>query len=158
MEDDHLKPGLGFIGMGHMGSHMAQRLLDAGYQVTVYDRTREKAKALGQQGALVAQTAKDLAANCQVVLVCVTDDEAQHDVMFGPKGTLAGTRAILDNSNKPLWQAINISRKKRCKRSSASCVRRFPLEGLPPRECKTRSIRIDKKEIAPCNTQPNDPP
>jgi 3-hydroxyisobutyrate dehydrogenase-like beta-hydroxyacid dehydrogenase len=93
MEDDHLKPGLGFIGMGHMGSHMAQRLLDAGYQVTVYDRTREKAKALGQQGALVAQTAKDLAANCQVVLVCVTDDEAQHDVMFGPKGTLAGTHA-----------------------------------------------------------------
>src|SRR5947209_8799495 len=93
MEDDHLKPGLGFIGMGHMGSHMAQRLLDAGYQLTVYDRTRGKAKALGQQGAQVAQTAKDLAANCQVVLVCVTDDEAQHDVMFGPEGALAGTHA-----------------------------------------------------------------
>src|SRR5947209_3022428 len=95
MEDDHLKPGLGFIGMGHMGSHMAQRLLGAGYQLTVYDRTREKAKALGQQGALVAQTAKDLAANCQIVLVCVTDDEAQHDVMFGPDGALAGTHVGL---------------------------------------------------------------
>src|SRR6266571_1398622 len=93
MEDDHLKPGLGFIGMGHMGSHMAQRLLDAGYQLTVYDRTREKAKALGQRGARVAQTSKDLAANCQVVLVCVTDDEAQHDVMFGPEGALAGIHA-----------------------------------------------------------------
>ncbi len=33
------KPHIGFLGMGHMGSHMAQRLLDAGYQVTVYDRT-----------------------------------------------------------------------------------------------------------------------
>src|SRR5437763_7767099 len=114
MEDDHLKPGLGFIGMGHMGSHMAQRLLDAGYQVTVYDRTRGKAKALGQQGALVAQTAKDLAANCQVVLVCVTDDEAQHDVMFGPEGALAGTHAgsvIIDlstvspDASRRLYQA-----------------------------------------------------
>ncbi len=93
MEDDHLKPGLGFIGMGHMGSHMAQRLLDADYQLTVYDRTREKAKALGQRGARVAQTPKDLAANCQVVMACVTDDEAQHDVMFGPEGALAGIHA-----------------------------------------------------------------
>ncbi len=93
MESDHLKPDLGFIGMGHMGSHMAQRLLDAGYQVTVYDRTREKAQEVGQRGALVAPTPKELAANCQVVLVCVTDDEAQHDVMFGPEGALAGVHA-----------------------------------------------------------------
>jgi 3-hydroxyisobutyrate dehydrogenase-like beta-hydroxyacid dehydrogenase len=67
MEGDHLKPSIGFIGMGHMGSHMAHRLLDAGYQLTVYDRTKERAKALGQRGAQVAQTPKDLAANCQVV-------------------------------------------------------------------------------------------
>src|SRR6266702_185613 len=93
MESDHLKPDLGFIGMGHMGSHMAQRLLDAGYQVTVYDRTREKAQEVGQRGALVAPTPKELAANCQVVLVCVTDDEAQQDVMFGPEGALAGVHA-----------------------------------------------------------------
>src|SRR5947208_16906346 len=93
MEGDHLKPGLGFMGMGHMGSHMAQRLLDAGYQVTVYDRTEEKAKALGQRGALVAPTPKELAATCQVVLACVTNDEAQHDVMFGTEGALAGTHA-----------------------------------------------------------------
>src|SRR3989440_4934600 len=91
MEGDHLKPNIGFIGMGHMGSHMAHRLLDAGYQLTVYDRTEEKAKALGQRGAQVAETPKDLAANCQVVMACVTDDEAQHDVMFGPDGALAGT-------------------------------------------------------------------
>ncbi len=86
MEGDHLKPSIGFIGMGHMGSHMAQRLLDAGYQVIVYDRTKEKAQEVGQRGAWVAQAPKDLAANCQVVLVCVTNDEAQHDVMFGPEG------------------------------------------------------------------------
>jgi 3-hydroxyisobutyrate dehydrogenase len=114
MEGDHLKPDLGFIGMGHMGSHMAQRLLDAGYQVTVYDRTEEKAKALGQRGARVAKTPKDLAANCQVVLACVTNDQAQHDVMFGPDGALAGTHTgsvIIDlstvspDASRRLYQA-----------------------------------------------------
>ena len=88
MEGNQLKPGIGFIGMGHMGSHMAQRLLDAGYQLTVYDRTKEKTKALRQRGAQMAETPKDLAATCQVVMICVTDDEAQYNVMFGPDGML----------------------------------------------------------------------
>jgi len=76
-ENDKLKPSIGFIGMGHMGSHMAQRLLDAGYQVTVYDRTHEKAQEVGQRGAHVAQAPKELAVNCQVMMACVTDDQAQ---------------------------------------------------------------------------------
>jgi 3-hydroxyisobutyrate dehydrogenase len=92
-ENDKPKPNIGFIGMGHMGSHMASRLLDAGYQLTVYDRTKERAQEVGQRGAPVAQTPKDLAATCQVVMVCVTDDQAQHDVMFGPDGALAGVHA-----------------------------------------------------------------
>src|ERR1700694_3088562 len=89
-ESNKSKPSIGFIGMGHMGSHMAQRLLDAGYRVTAYDRTEEKAKALGQLGAHVVHTPRELAAACQVVMACVTNDEAQHDVMFGPDGALAG--------------------------------------------------------------------
>src|SRR5438552_12466110 len=114
MEGDHLKPSIGFIGMGHMGGHMALRLLDAGYQLTVYDRTRQKAKALGQPGAQVAQTPKDLAANCQVVMACVTNDEAQQDVMFGAAGALAGVHGgsmIIDlstvspDASRRLYQA-----------------------------------------------------
>ena len=46
------QPTIGFIGMGHMGSHMAPRLIAAGYHLTVYDRTREKAQAIA--GATVA--------------------------------------------------------------------------------------------------------
>jgi 3-hydroxyisobutyrate dehydrogenase-like beta-hydroxyacid dehydrogenase len=83
---------LGFIGMGHMGSHMAQRLLAAGYPLTVYDRTQERARALVPLGAAVADTPQAVAANCQVLLVCVTDDEAQQHVIFGPEGALAGVR------------------------------------------------------------------
>ncbi len=64
MEGDHMKPCNGFIGMGHMGSHMVQRLLDAGYQLTVYDRTREKTQEAGQRAAHVAQTPRDLVAGC----------------------------------------------------------------------------------------------
>jgi 3-hydroxyisobutyrate dehydrogenase-like beta-hydroxyacid dehydrogenase len=90
MEGDHSKQSIGFIGMGHMGSHMALRLLDAGYQLTVYDRTMEKAKEVGQMGAQVVQTPRDLAACSQIVMVSVTDDRAQEEVMFGPDGALAG--------------------------------------------------------------------
>ncbi|HEY6537008.1 MAG TPA: NAD(P)-dependent oxidoreductase [Candidatus Nitrosocosmicus sp.] len=92
MEDHHLKPSIGFIGMGHMGSHMVQRLLNTiSYPITVYDRTREKAQAIEQQhGVKVAQTPRDLAAGCQIVMASVTDDRAQEEVMFGPDGALAG--------------------------------------------------------------------
>jgi len=112
--NEHSKPSIGFIGMGHMGSHMAQRLLAAGYRLTVYDRTEEKAQELGQRGAQVAQTPKDLAASCQAVMACVTDDEAQQDVMFGPEGALAGTHVdsvIIDlstvspDASRRLYQA-----------------------------------------------------
>ncbi len=92
-ENNTRKPTIGFIGMGHMGSHMAQRLLDFGYQLTVYDRTYEKAKALGGQGAHVVHTPRELAADCQIVIVCVTDDRAQEEVVFGPEGALAGVHS-----------------------------------------------------------------
>jgi 3-hydroxyisobutyrate dehydrogenase len=86
------KPSVGFIGMGHMGSTMARRLLDAGYPLTVYDRTPATAQQLAQQGASTAQTSKDLAARCEIVMVCVTDDAAQQQVTLGPDGALAGVR------------------------------------------------------------------
>ena len=93
------RPTIGFIGLGHMGSHMASRLIQAGYQLTVYDRTREKAQAIA--GAAVAETPKEAAAHSEVVVSIVTDDTALEEVMLGPNGALAGTRAasvIIDMS------------------------------------------------------------
>jgi 3-hydroxyisobutyrate dehydrogenase len=84
------KPRVGFIGMGHMGSAMGKRLLDAGYALTIYDRTPARTRPLEQQGAAVAKSPKDLAGRCDVVMVCVTDDAAQQQVMLGPDGALAG--------------------------------------------------------------------
>ena len=93
------KPTIGFIGLGHMGSHMVPRLIQAGYQLTVYDRTREKAQAIAD--ATVAETPKDAAAHSEVVISIVTDDAALDEVMFGPNGVLAGTHVgsvIIDMS------------------------------------------------------------
>jgi 3-hydroxyisobutyrate dehydrogenase len=82
------KPTIGFIGMGHMGSHMASRLIRAGYRLTVYDRTREKAQAI--TGATVAETPKEAADHSEVIISIVTDDAALEEVMLGPNGVLAG--------------------------------------------------------------------
>jgi 3-hydroxyisobutyrate dehydrogenase len=69
---------------------MTRRLLDAGYPLAVYDRTAEKTRGAEHWGAIATLTPKELASDCQVVMSCVTNDEAQHDVMFGPDGALAG--------------------------------------------------------------------
>jgi 3-hydroxyisobutyrate dehydrogenase-like beta-hydroxyacid dehydrogenase len=93
------KPTIGFIGMGHMGSHMAPRLIRAGYHLTVYDRTREKAQAIA--GATVAETPEEAASNSDVVIPIVSNDAALEEVMLGPNGVLAGTHAgsiIIDMS------------------------------------------------------------
>src|SRR5690349_20138521 len=93
------KPTIGFIGMGHMGSHMAPRLIQAGYQLTVYDRTKEKAQAIA--GASVAETPKEAARRSDVIISIVTDDAALDEVMHGPDGVLAGMHAgsaIIDMS------------------------------------------------------------
>ena len=93
------KPTIGIIGMGHMGSHMATRLISAGYHLTVYDRTREKAQAIA--GATVAETPEEAAAHSDMVISMVTNDPALEEVMFGPNGVLAGTHTgsvIIDMS------------------------------------------------------------
>jgi 3-hydroxyisobutyrate dehydrogenase-like beta-hydroxyacid dehydrogenase len=93
------KPTIGFIGMGHMGSHMAPRLIRTGYYLTVYDRTREKAQAIA--GATVADTPEEAASNSDVVIPIVSNDAALEEVMLGQNGVLAGTHAgsiIIDMS------------------------------------------------------------
>ena len=67
---------MGLIGLGNMGTAMAERLLDAGYPLVVHNRTREKAEALETLGAAVATTAADLVERVDVVLTSLADDDA----------------------------------------------------------------------------------
>ena len=67
---------MGLIGLGNMGTALAERLLDAGYELLVYNRTPEKADSLAARGASVAETSADLVEQVDVVLTSLADDEA----------------------------------------------------------------------------------
>src|SRR5271167_696268 len=83
---------LGFVGLGNMGSRIAKRLLDHGYQLHVYDRDVAKAQALAAQGGNVAQNIFELARTADVLLSCLTNDEAVQSVYAGPDGVFAAAR------------------------------------------------------------------
>ena len=67
---------MGLIGLGNMGTAVAERLLEAGFPLAVYNRTPGKADPLAARGATVAAGAADLAARADVVLTSVADDDA----------------------------------------------------------------------------------
>ena len=74
---------MGLIGLGNMGTAIAERLLDAGYRLVVSNRTPEKAEALAARGAVVAATPGDLVEQVEVVLTSLADDEAFETVAAG---------------------------------------------------------------------------
>lgn len=82
---------VGFIGLGNMGSGMAGRLLGAGQEVAVYNRTPGKAEALIAQGANSAQRVAD-ACRGDVVITMLADDVAVEGVVFEDRGVLASLR------------------------------------------------------------------
>ena len=81
------------IGLGPMGRAMAGRLLAAGHEVTVFNRTAARAEALAAAGATIASSPADAAARAGTVLTIVSDDPATDAVAFGPGGVLAGLPA-----------------------------------------------------------------
>jgi 3-hydroxyisobutyrate dehydrogenase len=83
---------LGFIGLGNMGSRIARRLLDHGYHVVVYDMDPAKSEAIAAQGGIVAKNILDLARTANVILSCLTNDEAVRDVYTGSEGVFAEAR------------------------------------------------------------------
>src|SRR5712692_4816545 len=64
---------LGFIGLGNMRSRIAQRLLDHGYQLSVYDLDPAKAEAIAGKGGAVAKNILELARTADVILSCLTN-------------------------------------------------------------------------------------
>jgi 3-hydroxyisobutyrate dehydrogenase-like beta-hydroxyacid dehydrogenase len=92
---------LGFIGLGNMGSRIAHRLLDHGYQLVIYDIDILKSEAIRAQGGIVARTIPELACTADVILSCLTNDEAVRSAYTGREGVFAGTRpgtAVLEMS------------------------------------------------------------
>jgi 3-hydroxyisobutyrate dehydrogenase-like beta-hydroxyacid dehydrogenase len=75
---------VGFIGLGNMGTGMAQNLIKAGHTLTVYNRTQSKAQDLQSSGATVAKSPAEASANADAVITMLADDRALEQVMFAP--------------------------------------------------------------------------
>src|SRR2546423_15680518 len=86
------------LGTGKMGGAIARRLKTAGFDISVWDRTKSKAEAL-QVGPVVASPA-EAARNADVLITMVTGPQALRDVYFGPSGvfTAGGNSTIVDMS------------------------------------------------------------
>jgi 3-hydroxyisobutyrate dehydrogenase-like beta-hydroxyacid dehydrogenase len=83
---------IAFLGLGQMGRHMARRLLASGHELTVWNRSRERAEALAAEGAQVAATPADAVRQADAVLTMLFDDAANEAVLPGPQGLLEALR------------------------------------------------------------------
>src|SRR5580693_6452708 len=83
---------LGFIGLGNMGSRIAKRLLAHRYQLAVHDVDISKSDAIRAQGGTVAENIVDLARTADVILSCLTNDDAVRNVYTGSEGVFAASR------------------------------------------------------------------
>lgn len=106
---DYAGKEVAILGVGTMGGGMAANLLKAGFPLTVYNRTIEKAQALVDGGARLASTPADAAHGASIVISMLADDQASREVWLGRDGALAAAApgAILIESStvSPAWVA-----------------------------------------------------
>lgn len=86
------KTRIGWIGTGVMGQSMCGHVMARGFPVTVYNRTREKARPLLDRGAVWADSPRAVAEACEIVFTMVGFPEDVREVYLGPQGILAGAR------------------------------------------------------------------
>src|SRR5687767_14625898 len=83
---------VGFAGLGAMGAGIARRLHDAGHDVLCWNRTKEKAEPLLEEGLGWADTPRELAAGVDVLFTMLTNTAAVEAIADGRDGVLAGLR------------------------------------------------------------------
>src|SRR5579883_1659564 len=83
---------LGFIGLGHLGTPIAENLLQKGHKLTVYNRTASKAQPLIEKGGTIAASPKEVAAASDIVFSIVADDAALNHVTLNEEGIAANLK------------------------------------------------------------------
>ena len=81
---------IGIVGTGMLGEAVGLHLLDIGFEVTVFNRTKEKTKNLGKKGARILESPKRVAENSDLVITVVKDANAVNEVIFGNSGIMSG--------------------------------------------------------------------
>ena len=84
---------ISYLGLGTMGSGMASNLLKAGYDLTVWNRSVERSKSFARKGARVADTPANAVRDVDLVMYCLSNDQAVEEVVFGANGILSGISA-----------------------------------------------------------------
>jgi 3-hydroxyisobutyrate dehydrogenase-like beta-hydroxyacid dehydrogenase len=79
---------IGFLGLGKMGAPMALRLIAAGYELSVWNRTEGRTKPLLREGAIAAATPAEAELGADAVITMLFDDAAHEEVLFGSNGLL----------------------------------------------------------------------
>jgi 2-hydroxy-3-oxopropionate reductase len=107
-----MKAKIGFIGLGIMGRHMAGHLLDAGYELCVYDVSQPALAALVEKGAVAQNNCKEVAAASDVVISMVPDSPDVEKVALGTDGIISAARPgliYIDMSTIAPGMAVKVS-------------------------------------------------
>ena len=105
---------IGIIGLGMLGNAVALHLLDSGFEVTVYNRTKEKTTQAKEKGAKVATSPKEVAENSELIIIVVKDANAVKQVSFEKYGIIEGKHEkliVADMSTIDPSESKNISEK-----------------------------------------------
>jgi len=101
---------LGWVGIGRMGYAMAERLAKAGCDITVWNRTREKAEPLVKSGAKIANSLAELA-GCDILFTMVATGKDVKEVLFGPNGVASKGKSpgiVVDSTSISLEESAEI--------------------------------------------------
>lgn len=103
---------IGFIGIGRMGTPMASRLIDAGYQLVVFDTNANAVQALMEKGATRADSPQDVADATEVVLLSLPVPQVVKDVATGAQGLISGSRVkvVVDLSTTGATMAKQVAK------------------------------------------------
>ncbi len=105
---------IGIIGLGMLGNAVALHLLDSGFEVTVYNRTKEKTIQAREKGAKVVTSPKEVAENSELIITVVKDATAVKEISFEKDGIIEGKHEkliVADMSTINPSESKNISRK-----------------------------------------------
>jgi len=105
---------IGIIGLGMLGNAVALHLLDSGFEVTVFNRTKEKTKQVREKGAKVMTSPKEIAENSELIITIVKDAAAVKEISFEKEGIIEGKHEkliVADMSTIDPSESKNISRK-----------------------------------------------
>ena len=105
---------IGFIGLGIMGRGMTNNLLRAGHKVMVWNRTPARMNEFAAAGAQTASSPAELAAQCDVILICVSDTPDVEEVLFGENGVSAGVKSgalVVDHSTISPQKTVEMAKR-----------------------------------------------